>query len=218
MVKPAYQCPIDRATLQATKGFFDKLMRVLHPFMPFVTEEVWQDLKPRTADESIVVADMPRSKSVDEAMLARFELAKEVISAVRNVRKSKNLPNREELMLEVIADENFVAEFTPVIVKMANLSEIKSVAETDRAAAGFIVKTTQYAVPLGDKIDKEAELKRLAEDLKYQEGFLASVMKKLGNERFVNSAPEKVVAVERAKQSDAEAKIAAIKEQIAALQ
>ncbi len=218
MVKPAYQCPIDRATLEATKSFFDQLMRVLHPYMPFVTEEVWQDLAAREEGESIVVADMPRSASVDEAMLARFELAKEVISAVRSVRKSKSLPNREALVMEVIEDENYVAEFAPVVAKMANLSEIRSVSETDRAAVGFIVKTTQYAVPLGDMIDKEAELKRLGEELTYQEGFLASVMKKLGNERFVSSAPEKVVAMERAKLSDAEAKIAAIKEQMAALQ
>ncbi len=120
--------------------------------------------------------------------------------------------------MEVIVDENYVEEFEVVIAKMANLSEIRKVSEKDNAAVGFIVKTTQYAVPLGDKIDKEAELKRLGEELVYQEGFLASVMKKLGNERFVSSAPEKVVAVERAKQSDAEAKIAAIKDQISALQ
>ncbi|MFI3248194.1 MAG: valine--tRNA ligase [Rikenellaceae bacterium] len=218
MVKPAYQCPIDAATLEATKGFFDKLMRVLHPFMPFVTEEIWQDLAERTEDESIMVSDMPRSAAVDEAMLARFELAKEVISAIRNVRKGKNLPQREALELKLIADENYPAEFAPVIAKMANLSDISAVTEKDASAAGFIVKTTQYFVPLGDKIDKEAEIEKLTADLKYQEGFLASVMKKLSNERFVNSAPEKVVAVERAKQSDAEAKIAAIKEQLAALQ
>ncbi|MFR9651708.1 MAG: valine--tRNA ligase [Rikenellaceae bacterium] len=216
MIKPAYQAPIDPKTLAQTKEFFDRLMRLLHPFMPFITEEIWQDLAPRGDGESIVVADMPRSAEVNEAMLARFELAKEVISAVRNVRKEKNLPLREALELNVIADDNYTEEFASVITKMANLSAINMVSEKDSAAAGFIVKTTQYFVPLGDKIDKEAELKRLNEDLKYQEGFLQSVMKKLSNERFVSSAPEKVVALERAKQSDAEAKIEALREQIAA--
>ncbi|MFR9556065.1 MAG: valine--tRNA ligase [Rikenellaceae bacterium] len=218
MIKPAYQAPIDAATLAATKEFFDKLMKLLHPFMPFVTEEIWQDIAPRTEGESIVVAPMPRAGHVDKDMLARFELAKEVISAIRNIRKSKNLPNRDLLELEVVEDENYVDEYAAVVAKMANLSEIRLVSEKSPSAVGFIVKTTQYAVPLGDKIDKEAELKRLSDELTYLEGFLKSVMKKLGNERFVNSAPEKVVAVERAKQSDAETKIAAIKEQIAALQ
>ncbi len=218
MVKPAYQCPIDAATLAATKGFFDKLMRLLHPFMPFITEEIWQDLAEREAGESIVVAQMPVAAETCEAMLARFELTKEVISNIRNIRKGKNLPQREALELSVISDENYPAEFAPVIAKMANLTSINVIEEkADSAAAGFIVKTTQYFVPLGDKIDKEAETKRLNDELTYQEGFLASVMKKLSNERFVNSAPEKVVAVERAKQSDAEAKIAAIKEQLEAL-
>ncbi len=218
MVKPAYQSPIDPETLTATKILFDRLMRLLHPFMPFVTEEIWQDIAEREAGESIVVAKMPRSQSFDRDMLSRFELAKEVISNVRNIRKGKNLPQRETLSLSVIADDNYPVEFAPVLAKMANLSQITEITEKmDSAAAGFIVKTTQYFVPLGDKIDKEAELKRLTEELKYQEGFLVSVMKKLGNERFVNSAPEKVVAIERAKQSDAEAKIAAIKEQITAL-
>ncbi len=220
MIKPAYQAPIDGATLKSTKLFFDKLMRLLHPYMPFVTEEIWQDLAPRAEGDSIVVADMPKVENLtaeQRELLSRFELAKEVISAVRNVRKSKNLPMRDELELQFIADENYPAEAEPVIIKMANLSGVNSITEKDSAAAGFIVKTTQYFIPLGDKIDKEAELKRLGEELNYQEGFLSSVMKKLSNERFVSSAPEKVVAVERAKQSDAEAKIAALKEQIASL-
>ncbi|MFR9620942.1 MAG: valine--tRNA ligase [Rikenellaceae bacterium] len=217
MIKPAYQAPIDAQTLAQTKEFFDKLMRLLHPYMPFVTEEIWQDLAECGATESIVVADMPVSDGCDGAMLARFELVKEVVSAIRNVRKGKNLPQREALELQVVVDENYPVEFAPVLAKMGNLSAIVEVAEKDSLAVGFIVKTTQYSVPLGDKIDVEAELKRLNEELIYQEGFLRSVMKKLDNERFVGSAPEKVVAMERAKRSDAEAKIAAIKEQLAAL-
>ncbi|MFI3285539.1 MAG: valine--tRNA ligase [Rikenellaceae bacterium] len=217
MIKPAYQTPIDAATLASTKCFFDRLMRMLHPYMPFVTEEIWQDIAPRSAGESIMVAPMPKAKECSEELLARFELASEVISAIRNVRKEKNLAQKEPLMLNVIEDVNYPKEYAPVIAKMGNLSSIELVAEKDSMAAGFIIKTTQYFVPLGDKIDKEAESKKLSEELTYLEGFLVSVMKKLSNERFVSSAPEKVVATERAKQADAEAKIAAIKEQLEAL-
>ena len=214
MVKPAYGQPIDAPTLTATKGYFDALMRVLHPFMPFVTEEIWQDLAPRAEGASICVAQMPEPVAEDAAMLARFELAKEIITSVRNIRNQKNLPQKEELTLRVIADENYPAEFAPVLAKMANLGAIETVTEKDPAAAAFIVKTTQYFVPMAGKIDAEAERKKLTEELAYHEGFLASVMKKLSNERFVSSAPEKVVANERAKQADAEAKIAAIREQL----
>ena len=217
MVKPAYGQPVDAATLDATKGYFDALMRVLHPFMPFVTEEIWQAIAPRRDGESICVAQMPQPAAEDAALMARFELVKEIVSSVRNIRNQKNLPQKEALALHVIADENYPAEFAPVITKMANLASIESVTEKDPAAAAFLVKTTQYFVPLAGKIDAEAEIKKLTDDLKYYEGFLASVMKKLSNERFVQSAPEKVVANERAKQADAEAKIAALKEQLAAL-
>ncbi len=218
MVKPAYGTPSDAATLAATKRFFDALMRILHPFMPFVTEEIWQDLAPRAAGESIMTAPMPEPAAEDARMLARFALAHEVVSAVRNIRNKKNLPQKETLVLRVIADENYPAEFAPVIRKMANLSQIETATEKDPAAAAFLVKTTQYFVPLAGCIDPEAERRKLADDLTYYEGFLASVMKKLSNERFVQSAPEKVVANERAKQADAEAKIAAIRAQLAALE
>ena len=141
-----------------------------------------------------------------------------IITSLRNIRNQKSLPQKEALTLRVIADENYPAEFAPVVMKMANLTAIETVAEKDPAAAAFIVKTTQYFVPMAGKIDAEAERKKLADDLAYYEGFLASVMKKLSNERFVASAPEKVVANERAKQADAEAKITAIREQLAALE
>ena len=217
MVKPAYGEPIDAETMAATKRFFDALMRTLHPFMPFVTEEIWQDIAPRNAGESICVASMPAMKEVDASILARFELAHEVISSVRNIRNQKNLPQKEQLTLRVVVDENYPQEFAPVIAKMANLKAIEPTTEKDATAAAFIVKTTQYFVPLEGMIDMEAEKKKLTEDLAYYEGFLKSVMAKLSNERFVQNAPEKVVANERAKQADAEAKIAAIKEQLAAL-
>ncbi|MEG2365747.1 MAG: valine--tRNA ligase [Alistipes sp.] len=217
MVKPAYGQPIDEKTLTSTKLFFDALMRVLHPFMPFVTEEIWQDLTARKVNESIMVAPMPQMGAVDEAMLARFELVKEIVSSVRNIRNQKNLPQKEILTLRVLVDENYPAEFAPVVLKMANLAAIEPATEKDPTAAAFMVKTTQYFVPMEGKIDVDAERKKLTEELAYNQGFLTSVMKKLSNERFVTSAPEKVVAVERAKQADAEAKIAAIKEQLQAL-
>ena len=218
MAKPAYQAPIDSVTLSRTKHYFDMLMRLLHPFMPFVTEEIWQDLRQEGDVKSIVVAPMPKAeREANATILARFGLVEEIITAIRNVRREKNIAQKEALMLNYIADENYPEEYEAVIAKMCNLKAINKVEEKDATAAGFIVKTTQYFVPMEGKIDREAELKRLTADLEYYEGFLASVMKKLSNERFVSSAPEKVVANERAKQSDAEAKIAALKEQIAAL-
>ena len=217
IVKPAFGAPIDQATIEATRSFFEKLMLILHPFMPFVTEEIWQALAPRKDGESIMVSPMPRAEAFDESVLARFELMQEAVSAIRNIRKQKNLAQKEALEVKVIADENYPAEFEPVLSKLANASSVEKVAEKDSTAVGFIVKTTQYFVPMGDKIDVEAEIATLTKDLEYYEGFLASVMKKLSNERFVSSAPEKVVANERAKQADAEAKITAIKEQLAAL-
>ena len=215
IVKPAYGAPIDKATIEATRSFFEQLMLVLHPFMPFVTEEIWQALAPRKDGESIMVSPMPRAEAFDEGVLARFELMQEAVSAIRNIRKQKNLAQKEALEVKVIADENYPSEFEPVLIKLANATAVEKVAEKDSTAVGFIVKTTQYFVPMGDKIDKEAEIAALTKDLEYYEGFLASVMKKLSNERFVSSAPEKVVANERAKQADAEAKITAIKEQLA---
>jgi valyl-tRNA synthetase len=214
MVKPAYGDAIDECTLKAVKSIFERLMQMLHPFMPFLTEEIWQDIAERKEGESICVSEVKVAVEADEKLLARFELAKEVISAVRNVRKQKNLPNKDALTLKVIVDENYPAEYEAVIKKMANLTEVERVEEKDATAAAFIVKTTQYFVPLGGLIDVEAERQKMGEELTYLEGFLASVMKKLSNERFVNSAPEKVVANERAKKADAEAKIAAIKERL----
>ena len=217
MIKPAYGSPCDAATMEATKKMFEQLMLLLHPFMPFVTEEIWQDLAERKEGESICVAAMPKAQAADELALARFALAQEVVSAVRNIRKQKNLPQKEALELKVVRDENYPAEYEAVIAKMANLSAVTFVTEKNPMDAAFIVKTTQYFVPMGDNIDKEAEIAKLEKDLAYQQGFLATVMKKLSNERFVSSAPQKVVETEYAKKRDAEAKIAAIEAQLQAL-
>ncbi len=217
VVKPAYGTPADKLTVEQTKMFFEQLMLVLHPFMPFVTEEIWQDLAPRAEGESIMVSPMPKAEAVDETLLARFALVQEAVSALRNVRKQKNMPQKEALELKVVVDENYPRELEAVLVKMGNLSAVTAVTEKNPTDAGFIVKTTQYFVPMGDNVNVEEEIAKLEKDLAYYEGFLNSVMKKLSNERFVNSAPAQVVANERAKQADAEAKIAAIREQLAAL-
>ncbi len=190
---------------------------MLHPFMPFITEEIWQHIAPRKEGESIMVAQLAAPGKADEKLLARFSQVQEAVTAIRALRKKHNMPGRDQIELKVIADENFHPQFNPVLIKMANLSSVETVTEKDNAAAAFIVKTTQYFVPLQGSVDNSAELEKLDAELKYLDGFLKSVMAKLSNERFVASAPEKVVETERAKQTDAQAKIAAIRERIAAL-
>ena len=215
MIKPAYGTPIDRETYEATIGIFDRLMRILHPFMPFVTEEIWHALADRPEGSSIMVQHMPRSVFFDQRMLDDFELAREIIAGVRNLRNSKGLSPKEQL--ELFIKGQCPAMFNGIICKLGCISKIESVTEKVEGALSFMVGTTECFVPVSLNIDKEAELKKLNEELKYAEGFLATVMKKLSNEKFVNGAPEKVVAVERQKKADAESKIAALKAQIEAL-
>ncbi|SBW00083.1 valine--tRNA ligase [uncultured Dysgonomonas sp.] len=215
MVKPAYQQPIDAKTYEATLGFFDSLLRLLHPFMPFITEELWQALTERKEGESIMVSDMPKESSSDNELLEAFEKVKETIAGVRTIRLQKNIPNKEELSLEVIGGYN--TAFDSVISKMGNLTSIKTVSEKDVTAVSFLVGTTEFSVPLGNNIDIEAELEKLNEELVYLEGFLKSVANKLSNEKFVANAKPEIVENERKKQADAESKIKTIKESIANL-
>ena len=216
MVKPAYGQPIDKVTYEKTLAFFETLLKLLHPFMPFITEELWQHIYDRQPGESIMTQTLVKDMPYDDALIARFEAVKEVISGIRTIRLQKNIAQKEALTLEVIG-ENPVAAFTSIIAKLCNLSEIKQVASKADGAAAFMVGTTEYAVPLGNLINVEEELKKLEADLKYQEGFLQSVLKKLSNEKFVSKAPANVIEMERKKQADAETKIAALKESIAAL-
>ncbi|MDL2302916.1 valine--tRNA ligase [Dysgonomonas sp. OttesenSCG-928-D17] len=215
MVKPAYQQPIDRKTYEATLGYFDSLLRLLHPFMPFITEELWQVLTERKDGESIMISDMPKDTNFNADLLAAFEKVKETIAGVRTIRLQKNIPNKEELTLEVTGDYN--TAFNSVILKMGNLSAISEVKEKDPTAASFLVGTTEFSVPLGNNIDIEAELKKLNDELVYLQGFLKSVNAKLSNERFVANAKPEIVDNERKKLADAESKIKTIEESIANL-
>lgn len=216
MVKPAYGAPIDRTTYDATLRYFDVLLRLLHPFMPFITEELWQHLAERKEGESIMYASLPVAGQFDEHLLSDMDVAKEIIAGVRTVRLQKNLPNKETLPLQVVGGKASVP-CVSVVKKMANLSDISESDTKDATSVSFLVGTVEYAVPFGGNIDIDAELKKLESELAYNEGFLQSVLKKLGNEKFVNNAPAKVIEMERKKQSDAEAKIAMLKESISAL-
>ena len=216
MIKPAYGEAIDRASYDATLRFFDILLRALHPFMPFITEELWQHLQERKPGESIMYAVLPELPEVSEPVISAMQNAKDVIVGVRSVRAEKNISPKETLELNVLGDWD--SSLDSVIKKLANLSAINANVAKDPAAAIFMIGTKEFNVPVTSSIDVEAELAKLNKDLEYYEDFLQKVLKKLSNERFVNNAPEAVVAVERNKQRDAESKIATIKASIQALQ
>ena len=212
IVKPAYGCAIDKQTYDATLHYFDALLRLLHPFMPFITEELWQAIEERKVGESIMTQSVKIfADKYDEQLIADVETAKSIISGVRTIRLQKNIAQKETLALEVVGAHS-VAAYNAIIEKMGNLEAINVVEVKSDGTSSFMVGTTEYAVPLGSLIDVEAEVAKLQAELTYLEGFLNSVMKKLSNERFVSNAPEAVVAAERKKQADAESKIAAIKE------
>jgi valyl-tRNA synthetase len=215
MVKPAYGSPIDKATYTATLKFFDDLLRLLHPFMPFITEELWQHLQERAEGESVMYAAMPGSDGANSAILESMECVKEIVIGVRSVRASKNIAPKQPLELRVVG--TLPVSEVGVIEKLANLSSISNVTAKDPAAASFMVGAIEFNVPLEDSIDVAAELAKMQKDLEYYQGFLVSVNKKLSNERFVANAPAAVVDAERRKQADAEAKIAALTASMAAL-
>src|SRR5664280_53240 len=218
IIKPDYEKPIDKITFDATSAIFDALLRLLHPFMPFITEEMWQMLEERKNGESLMISSMPVSKKFNKEMVLRFDTVKETISAVRTLRKEKNIPNKESLILCIKSDEDkYDREFIPVIGRLCNLSEVRFIKEKEKGAASFMVNTTEFFIPVGDKLDVEGEMARISEELDYYRGFLASVMKKLDNERFVKNAPASVLDFERKKKSDAESKIKSLEERIKAL-
>ena len=224
MIKPAYQCPIDKETLEATLDIFDKLLHIIHPFMPFITEELWQHIADRKDGEALMldVFKLDAPTEADEKIMAQFEEAKQIISGVRGVRQSKNIGPREPLTLEVVAsaDEKVITKcpaIGPIIKKMASLEGISYVEQKGEGSSAFMIGTREYAVPLGNLIDVEAELEKAEAQLKHLQGFLMGVRKKLSNERFVANAPEAVVALERKKESDSLEKIAALEQTIAEL-
>ena len=217
LIKPAYQQPIDSATLNATKDFFERLLKMLHPFMPFITEEIWHDIQPREEGESIMISLLPVAGKVNETLLEEFEQVKETITAIRNIRKEKNIPNRDAISLSVNYNGEEFTAYDSILVKMSNIDTITAVDSKLDNAVCFMVKNREYFIPMDDKIDTAAEIEKITAELEYAQGFLASVMKKLNNERFVSSAPANVVENERAKKADAEAKIRSCEERLAQL-
>ena len=215
MIKPAYGQPIDRTTYEKTLWFFDQMLRLLHPFMPFITEELWQNIAERKEGESIMVAPLAAFAAPDEQLLADVETLKQVVSNVRNIRASKNIPLKEVLTVNTTAET--APAIRALIEKLGSCEIMVGNVEKSAGAASFIVGTTEYSVPLDKFINVEDELKKLEADLQHQEGFLRGVMAKLGNERFVQNAKPEVVELERKKKSDAEARIAALRDSIAAL-
>ena len=207
MIKPAFGSPIDSKTYNEVIRLFEDCMKLLHPFMPFVTEEIWQQISSRTPQEALIIANYPEEKTFNEGILEEFEFIKEVISGIRTIRKEKNIPFKEEISLSIIDNEHFTTKWNSIIEKLGNVSAISYVEKATEGAISFRVKANEYFIPILDKINVEEEIKKLETELHYAEGFLKSVRAKLSNEKFVNSAPAQVVENERKKESDTLAKI-----------
>jgi valyl-tRNA synthetase len=217
MVKPAYQQPIDAQTYATVISFLENNLKVLHPYMPFITEEIWQEISKRTPEEALIISEYPKAKEVNSSLINDFKFASEVISGIRNIRKEKNIAFKDQIEFSILNNDNVTNDFDSVIQKLGNLSSINYVSTKVEGALSFRVKSNEYFIPLGDAIDLEAEKLKLEEELKYIEGFLKSVQKKLSNERFVNNAPEKVIKIERQKEADALAKVETLKASLASL-
>jgi len=216
IIKPAFGQPMDGKTHSQTLVIFEDLMKILHPFMPFITEEIWQSLSERKEGSSIMVERMPLPAPFEAGMLQRFDMVREIVTGIRAVRKDRNIPARDPLIL-CASPGATGTEFDAVIVRICNLSEIRVVEGKVEGAASFRIQTHEFFVPLTDGVDHEEEIRKLEEELVYQEGFLKSVLQKLSNEKFVANAPEKVITMERKKEADARARIATIKESLAHL-
>ena len=217
IVKPAYQQPIDATTYKQVMSIFEDNLKILHPFMPFLTEEIWQYIAERSPEEALIIAKWPEAKPVNQELISQFEFASEVISGIRTVRKEKNIAFKDAIGFSVINNENSNTDFDSVIAKLGNLETIEYVNEPVEGALTFRVKSNEYFIPMDGAIDVEAEIVKLTEELNYTEGFLKSVQKKLSNERFVAGAPEQVIANERNKEADALAKIETLKSSLASL-
>jgi len=215
IVKPAYQSPIDAKTLEEVSGLFDEVLRLLHPFMPFISEEIWHLLKERKHGDSIMISPWPKAIAGQEEICSKFELVKEAITGIRSIRKEKEIANKEALKLFIVPGEKgYVPEYNSILTKMANLSELQVATEEISGALSFRVNTSAFYIPLGAVVNPQEEVIKIEDELKYTIGFLESVMKKTGNERFMNSAPAQVVELERKKQTDAQEKIRMLEERL----
>lgn len=217
MIKPGYEQPIDAVTLEATKDFFEKILKLIQPFTPFIAEELWHLIRERQEGDDIIIATWPIVEAVDETVLASFSKAEEVITNIRNVRKQNNIANKVKMDLFIKKNAEIDSSFDAVLVKMGNLSQLEYVTEKVGNANSFLVNSNEYYIPFGDTIDIEAEKKKINEELDYTRGFLQSVQKKLQNEKFMAGAPEQVVAMERKKEADALSTIAVLEDKLASL-
>lgn len=217
IIKPGYQQPIDKTTFDKAIEMLEANLKLLHPFMPFLTEEIWQHISERTEKEALIISEWPKVKAYDEAFIQDFDFATEVISGIRTIRKDKNIPFRDEIALRVINNEKATTVLDAIIQKLCNISSLEYVTEKVDGALSYRVKSNEYFIPITGNINVEEEIAKLTEELNYTKGFLKSVQGKLSNEKFVGSAPEKVVAMERQKEADALAKIATIEQSLASL-
>lgn len=217
MIKPAYQAPIDKKTFDKAIEMLESNLKLLHPFMPFLTEEIWQHIAERTPEQALIISTWPELKSFDAKLIADFDFAAEVISGVRTIRKEKNIPFKDAIELKAINNDNTSAYFDAVITKLGNINSLEYVSEAVNGALTFRAKSNEYFVPISGAINVEEEIAKLSEELKYNQGFLKSVQAKLSNEKFVNNAPEKVLEIERKKEADALSKIATIEQSLASL-
>jgi valyl-tRNA synthetase len=218
MIKPGYEQPIDALTLEATKGFFEKILRIIQPFTPFIAEEIWHLIRGRKAGEDIIIATWPAIEKRDEKVMKEFSKAEEIITNIRNIRKQNNIATKIKMDLFVKKNQESDASFDAVIIKMGNLSQLEYASDKINNAYSFLVNSNEYFIPFGDNINLEAEREKLEEELIYTQGFLNSVMKKLQNEKFVAGAPELVLINERKKEADARQKIAILEEKLAGLE
>ena len=216
IIKPLYQQPIDAVTYESTLEFIDRLLHMLHPFMPFITEEIWQLITPRKNGESLMVSPMPVAKKYNRELIGKVETIREVVTQVRSIRKDKNIPPREavKLMVRPSSGALFHDHLVPLLKKLANLSEVEMIEHDPDSAVSFMVRNVEYFIPLGELVDVREEIGKLESELDYTRGFLESVQKKMSNQSFVQHAPAQVVEKERQKLDDAESKIAALELQI----
>ncbi|MEN9440604.1 MAG: hypothetical protein RLZ33_680 [Bacteroidota bacterium] len=217
MIKPGYEQPIDSATLEATKDFFEKILKLIQPFTPFIAEELWHLIRERQEGDDIIIAAWPAVETIDESVLTSFSKAEEVITNIRNVRKQNNIANKVKMDLFIKKNAEIDSSFDAVLVKMGNLTQLEYVTEKVGNANSFLVNSNEYYIPFGDTIDIEAEKKKINEELDYTRGFLQSVQKKLQNEKFMAGAPEQVVTIERKKEADALSTIAVLEDKLASL-